>query len=64
MRFQPPRGDHKMIIDKKCPQSYFIAQLQAVHQDGESHSQSGHEASLRRNNNLLFLFLDFFLELF
>lgn len=40
MRFQPPKGDHKMIIDKKCPKSYFIAQLQAVHQDGESHSQS------------------------
>ena len=40
MRFQPPKGDHKMIIDKKCPQSFFIAQLQAVHQDGESHSQS------------------------
>ena len=30
MRFQPPKGDHKMIIDKKCPQSYFIAKLQAV----------------------------------
>ena len=27
MRFQPPKGDHKMITDKKCPKSYFIAKL-------------------------------------
>ena len=40
MRFQPPKGDHKMITDKKCPKSYFIAKLQAVRQEGESHSQS------------------------
>ena len=64
MRFQPPKGDHKMITGKKCPKSYFIAKLQAVRQEGKSHSQSWHEASLRRNNNLLFLFLDFFLDLF
>lgn len=27
MRFQPPKGYHKMITDKKCPKSYFIANL-------------------------------------
>ena len=40
MRFQSTKGDHKMITDKKCPKSYFIAKLQAVRQKGESHSQS------------------------
>ena len=40
MRFRPPKGDHKMITDKRCPKSYFIAKLQAVCQEGESHSQS------------------------
>ena len=40
MCFQPPKGDHKIITDKKCPKSYFIAKLQAAHQKGESHSQS------------------------
>ena len=34
MRFQPPKGDHKMITGKKCPKSYFIAKLQAVRQGG------------------------------
>ena len=43
MRFQSSKGDHKMITDKKCPKSYFIAQLQAARQNGESHSQSWHE---------------------
>ena len=27
MRFQPPKGDHKMITDKKSPKSYFIANI-------------------------------------
>ena len=27
MRFQPPKGDHKMITGKKCPKSYFIANI-------------------------------------
>lgn len=27
MRFQPPKGDLKMITGKKCPKSYFIANL-------------------------------------
>ena len=40
MRFQPPKGDHKMITDKKSPKSYFIAKLQAARQMGKSHSQS------------------------
>ncbi len=40
MRFQPPKGDHKMITDKKCPKSYFIAKLQTVRQKREYHSQS------------------------
>ena len=40
MRFQPPKGDHKMITDKKSPKSYFIAKLQVAHQMGVSHSQS------------------------
>lgn len=39
MRFQPPKGDHKMITSKKCPKSYFIAKLQAVCHAGEFHSQ-------------------------
>lgn len=40
MRFQPLKGDHKVITDKKCPKSYFIAKLQVARQKGESHSQS------------------------
>ena len=28
MRFQPPKGDHKMITDKKSPKSYFIANIE------------------------------------
>ena len=40
MCFQPPKGDHKMITNKKCRKSYFIAKLQAARQKGKSHSQS------------------------
>lgn len=40
MRFQPPKGDHKMITDKKSSKSYFIAKLQAARQKGESHNAS------------------------
>lgn len=35
MRFQPPKGDHKMITDKKCPKNYFITKLRGFAYKGK-----------------------------